>query len=50
MTPNVPGTDITESLVAVEAIDVGEVREFTALGQIETCSEGWRHSTERLTT
>ena len=50
MTPNVPGTDINESLVAVEAIDVGEVREFTALREIKTCSEGWRHSTERLTT
>ena len=39
MTPNVPGTDINESVVAVEAIDVGEVREFTALGEIKTCSE-----------
>ena len=48
MTLNVPGTDINESLVAVEAIDVGEVRELTALGEIKT--EGCRHSTERLTT
>ncbi|CAH3161246.1 unnamed protein product [Porites lobata] len=48
MTPNVPGTDVNESLVAVEATDVGEVRELTPLGEIKT--EGWRHSTERLTT
>ena len=40
MTPNVPGTDINESVVAVEAIDVGgSEREFTALGEIKTCSE-----------
>ena len=39
MTPNVLGTDINESVVAVEAIDVGEVREFSALGEIKTCSE-----------
>ena len=39
MTPNVPGTDINESVVTVEAIDVGEVREFNALGEIKTCSE-----------
>lgn len=50
MTPNVPGKDINESLVAVEAINAGEVRELTALGEIKTCSEGWRQSTERLTT
>ena len=52
MTPKVPGTDINESLVAVEAINAGEVREFTTLGETETCSEGWRHSTdtEKLTT
>ena len=39
MTPNVLGTDINEGLVAVEVIDVGEVKELTALGEIKTCSE-----------